>query len=314
MPDTSPTFLVGAERSGSTMVRLMLSHHPEVCWCNEFEYTVDPLALSPSEWPDVDEYEEWLETHRIFQDTGFVLDRSLPYPELVNSFLLQKMEQTGKKIVGATVHREFDQLLRVWPEARFIHLLRDGRDVARSCIRMGWAGNVWTGVRFWSEVEELWARMLPRIPPDRRTDISYETLVTDPEEALRPACRLIGVEYHPAMLEYPETTTYGAPDPGLAFQWRRKATQKEIRLLEAEIGDMLLERGYELSGDTPKRPGALERVALRVQDRWASHRFRQRRFGFRLWATDLLSRRLGLRGTQRRVQLRINDIVRSQLK
>lgn len=36
-----PIFLVGAERSGTTVLRLMLDHHPQIAWCNEFEYVVD---------------------------------------------------------------------------------------------------------------------------------------------------------------------------------------------------------------------------------------------------------------------------------
>lgn len=137
---TQPIFLVGAERSGTTVLRLMLDHHPQLAWHSEFEYAVDRISET-GEWPHIDEYHQWLAKQRIFLDLDFKLDHTLTYPQLINSFLVQKRDRDHKPIVGATVHRHFDKVLSIWPDARFIHIVRDGRDVARSCIGMGWAGN-----------------------------------------------------------------------------------------------------------------------------------------------------------------------------
>jgi len=82
-----PIFLVGAERSGTTVLRLMLDHHPQIAWCYEFEYVVDQISNN-GDFPQLEAYYEWLETHRIFQGTGFEVDRSLSYPQLANSLAL----------------------------------------------------------------------------------------------------------------------------------------------------------------------------------------------------------------------------------
>jgi len=169
----------------------MLGSHPKIAWCNEFEYAVDRISQS-GDWPNLDEYYEWLASHRIFLATGFEIDRSLTYPQLVNSFLVQKRDLEHKPIVGATVHRHFDRLLRIWPDARFIHLLRDGRDVARSCIGMGWAGNVWTGVGRWIEAECLWEQLSQIIPAERKIEVTYETLISEPVNTLTRLCEFIG--------------------------------------------------------------------------------------------------------------------------
>ncbi len=84
---SKPIFLVGAERSGTTVLRLMLSHHPQLSWCQEFEYVVDQVT-NEGRFPNLDQYYEWLETHRVFQARNFKIDHTLDYVELVNSFLL----------------------------------------------------------------------------------------------------------------------------------------------------------------------------------------------------------------------------------
>src|SRR4030095_2960604 len=98
------------------------------------------------------------------------VDRSLDYPGLMKSFVSQYGRRSRKPIHGATCHKHFDRLLRIWPRARFVHLMRDGRDVARSCIGMGWSGNVWCGAQRWIDAEELWAGLAERIDPARRHD------------------------------------------------------------------------------------------------------------------------------------------------
>src|SRR5690606_30898833 len=124
------------------------------------------------------------------------------YPTLLNGFLIQARDQAGKSLVGATVHRHFDRLLWLWPDARFIHLVRDPRDVARSCIGMGWAGNVWTGVERWVTAEQLWDRLRHRLTEARMLEVRYEDLLAAPDRVLARTCAFVGVDYAPAMLTY----------------------------------------------------------------------------------------------------------------
>ena len=308
-----PIFLVGAERSGTTVLRLMLDHHSQLAWCNEFEYVVDRI---PSEkgWPQLDEYYEWLETHRIFQATRFEIDRSLNYQQLVNSFLYQKRDRARKPLVGATVHRHFDRLLNIWPDARFIHIVRDGRDVARSCIGMGWAGNVWVGVERWLEAECLWDKLCHSIPQEQRIEVTYEDLISDPVKTLRSLCDFIGIAYESAMLSYPQMTTYDFPDPSFIGQWRRKLVEREVQLIESRIAHKLVERGYELSGLPMLRFNSLMIQRLRLQNWWARVKFRIKRYGLPLFILDYLLRHLGLNSWQKRIKLRLNDIETAHLK
>ena len=134
---TQPAFIVGAVRSGTTLLRLMLDHHPELAFHFEFEFGVDQVSANGM-YPEIDRYHDYLAQHRVFQMSGGKIDPDLDFRHLVNSFLEQKRVRDGKTTVGATVHHHIDRIQFLWPEAKYIHLLRDGRDVARSCMAMGW--------------------------------------------------------------------------------------------------------------------------------------------------------------------------------
>lgn len=310
---SQPIFLVGAERSGTTLLRLMLDGHPEMAWNEEFEYAVD-LMPKVEGYPDLSVYRQYLEDDLIFRLSGHAVDANLTYPELVDSFLVQKRNGQNKRFVGATVHRHFDRLLRIWPDASFVHLLRDGRDVARSVIEMGWAGNLWTGCERWIEAEQLWETVSKSITAVRHITVRFEDLIRDPVKVLTRICEFCGVKYHSDMLGYPKHTTYKPVDPKKITSWRDKLFEEEIRLAEARIDSMLVERGYELSNlsrltITPK----MER-RLRRQDYWFRLHFRLRRCGYGLVLQDYLTRRLGLRRWHNKVKSQLDAIAIAHLK
>lgn len=307
-----PPFLVGAERSGTTMLALMLDSHPGISWGGEMQYLVD--CRPNGEWPSSEAYCEWLEADRGFRLSQLDVDRSLSHREIVRSFLQQKQARAGKPLVGATVHQHFDRLLDLWPDARFLHLVRDPRDVARSVIRMGWAGNTWVAAERWLEAETLWDRVQSRVSPERTIEIRFEALVANPPQVLADVCKFLGLEYDPAMLAYPEHTTYEIPDPSIAHTWTRKASDEDVQLAEAQVGALLESRGYERSDHPALEIGPADETRLRRQSRLAQVRYRIDEFGWPLFLAELVARRLGLEGLKRRLRLRQHDVVNRKLK
>jgi len=308
-----PIFLVGSERSGTTLARLMLDHHPLLAFFCEFEYSI--LRVSDEgEWPDLEDYIKYLEADRIFQAARVTIDKTLAFPHLVNSFLVQKRDRDAKPFVGATVHYHFDRLLRIWPDARFIHLLRDGRDVARSSIEMGWAGNMYTAVDQWIHAESLWEEMCKKLPESRRIEVRYESLVSEPVETLTRICNWMGIPYDPEMLSYCERSTYGPPSPKAIGQWKRKLTPSEAALAEVRIGNMRQERGYELSGYPVPELTSKPLRRLKPQDRFYRANFRRKKYGTLLYMTDVLSRRAKHQPSARWTQRKIDKIDTLNLK
>lgn len=313
-----PVFLVGAERSGTTLLRMMLDSHPQLAFLFEFQYAVKHMPAVDG-WPDLDEYRRHLEKDRIFQYAqqvlGLQINPDLDYPHLIDSFLRRKRDQDGKPFVGATVHYWFDRLLRIWPDARFIHILRDGRDVGRSRIEMGWAGNMYTAVTPWIEAEDLWARLSRELPADRQFEVRYASLISEPEATLTRLCTFLGLSYDPVMLDYTKTgTTYQPPSPELIGQWRHKLTPRQVQLAEARIGRMLTERGYELSGYPPLDVTPVMQRWLELQSRWYSAMFRRRRIGTPLFLAEIVTRRVGPHAWRTAIARRIHAIDSLYLK
>lgn len=309
----SGLFLVGAERSGTTMLRLMLDHHPLVAWQNEFEFAVDRIADS-GELPDTPSYLAFLAASRIFRATGYHADPALGYADLVRSFLDQRAARTGKHIVGATIHRNIGRILTVWPEARFIHLVRDPRDVAPSVIKMGWAGNCYHGVAGWQHAELEWDRLEQRLDPSRFVEIRFERLLADPRTQLTRACDLIGVPFDEAMLRFHEDTTYEPPDPSASTRWQGRLDARSIALIEARVGDLLVARGYDRAAPDARLPGPLLRAYLFVQNRAVRIRWRIRRYGLGLYLKAQFAKRFSPHARWPAVRERMQRIDQERLK
>jgi len=325
-----PVFLVGSERSGTTLLRLMLDHHPHMTFWAEFEYGVHGMD-SAGGYPNLASYYEWLQTDRNFLMDGPSIDRRLSYSELVNSFLLQFQALTNKPIVGATVHYNFDRLLKIWPDASFIHIVRDGRDVTRSCMKMGWAGDGWHGARRWLEAETLWDKLKMQLPEERRLEVRFEDLIYDNTGTLDSVCQFISkagtstvgdstvsastvgdsgaaLRYHPDMMNYARATDYGLPDASLVNQWHDRLSKREIQLIEARIAPLLADRGYALSGLPHLRVSKAGRIALKMQNKLGILSRRARKYGLPLVSADLVARRLGLNSVSDRIRKKFNVI------
>jgi len=305
-----PVFVVGAQRSGTTLLRLMLDHHPEISCPHEMDYLAG-LVSPAGDLPGVEPYRAFLQEHGSFRRSGLEIDPDLDFRALLDDLVLQ--HTAAQTVRCAVVHANIDRLLLLWPDARFIHMIRDPRDVARSCMRMGWTGNTWFGAERWLQVEREWDTLESRLAPDRHCEVRYEDLVTAPEASLRRLCEFLGVDWSGAMLTYDRDSTYALPTARLAEQWRAAPMARDVRLAEARLGDFLEKRGYAPS-ESPGQVGAIERMLLPADDKLRAWRFRARQFGALLALSEALSRRLGLTRWHARVSARLEAISTQNLR
>ena len=222
-------------------------------------------------------------------------------------------ERPEGKTLALCLHRDFVTAREVFPSARFLHLLRDPRDCARSAMAMGWAGNVYHGLGPWLRAEESWDRVQPQLRPDQYLEVRYEELVAEPQQVLTRICHFLGLPFAPQMLDL-SGTTYETPSVRFANQWRRSMSLADEALIVARVGELMRRRGYEPRPGVGGAPGYLVRCYLCVQDRWMRHRFRQRRYGARLYLRELLTRKLGWVSAHRAIAHDILEVDKRYMK
>ena len=308
-----PFFLVGCVRSGTTLLRLLLGHHPSICKCEEFDFSIEFFEDNQSP-PDISDFHTFLENHRGFRLSGYNIDKSLGYHDLMNSFLLQRQIEDDRPVVGATVHSGFHELAEIWPDAKFVYLRRDPRNVSRSIVKQGWAGTTWHGTLPWNKAETSWNEVRSRLGSMQWIEIHYEDLIADTVGTLEVILRHIGLDFDPEMLEIEKDTTYKRPDINEAQHWSKTASQEEIQLVEECAGDLLMNAGYERSHLPTLHIGGFKITQLKIRNRYNKIRNFVGRYGWRLWMLSVASRRLPFERFRTDIQLRIDDITNKNLK
>lgn len=306
-----PVLVFGALRSGTTVFRLMLNHHGGIRNPGEADFLFDHIARDPA---GVWRYDRpALEVDRVFLARGATLRPGLDGEALLADMIDQIRPADGR-LYALNIHRGIADAARLLPGVRVIRMLRDPRDVARSSIGMGWAGNTYFGVDHWIGTEREWDEAAPLIQPENVLELRYEALFRDLEGQLRRVCDFLGLPFSATMLDYHGNSTYEPPDPTLVEQWRRKLSPRDLALVEGKLGPLLTSRGYAPSGHAPVRPGLLERLALTAANKRDVWRFAIRRYGANVVLGEKITRRLGLRAAHRRIVLRQGEIAKRFLK
>jgi Sulfotransferase family len=306
----SLVFICGALRSGSTMVHLMLNHHPSIDNPGEFDFLFDQVGDDGS-FPRREEFHEWLEIERIFNSHHLKIDPALEVRELIRSFVAQL--QKADKVLALNIHRNFHRVPYVFPEAEYIHLIRDPRDVARSSIGMGWAGNVYYGVDHWVATEESWKVLRQQLQSEPHT-LRYENLVRDYPAELRSLCAYLEIPYSDEMLSYDRDSTYSAPDISLIEQWKRNQTHDEINEVESKAVDLMVAAGYACAGDPAFSLSSWRKIQLKLGNLVYRHSFAIKRFGLRLYVLEKIGRYLKLETLQKQTSLAFAEIEKQYLK
>ena len=145
-------------------------------------------------------------------------------------------------------------------DCKFIYLYRDGRDVALS-FQKAVVGekHIYHIARAWAKSQRLALQMRDILGADRFYNISYENLVADPETALKGLCKFMGKEYTPELLNFHQSNeaSNAASSSSLwgnvtkpvmkqnTQKFLKQATEEEITIFELVAGDVLDALGYE---------------------------------------------------------------------
>ncbi|HKJ73045.1 MAG TPA: sulfotransferase [Alphaproteobacteria bacterium] len=304
-------FVCGALRSGTTLLRLMLDHHPKISNPGEVDFLFDywdPRGEGGGSNLDV----ERLLNDRIFQSYDLALPSADSDLEILQSLAAQM--STNKPWLTLNTHRHFEKIPVVFPGAKYIHLLRDPRAVAVSSIGMGWAGNAYYGVDHWIDSERSFGRLREIVSADLIEEIRYDDLVIDAPGNLRRLCGFLNVDYDERMLQYPEDSTYGLPNARSLERWKDVVPTRQLEVLEGKLGAMLDSSGYAHMAAKVRKPNPAERVLLSLDNRYKRIRFNVRRYGAFLTISEQLTRWLRLKTLNGLIRRKIDRIIVAHLR
>jgi hypothetical protein len=200
----------------------------------------------------------------------------MTYADFVQGIFDLYGHRQGKRLVGEKTPgyvRSITTLHSLWPRARFIHILRDGRDVCLSILAWRradraagrfptWAEDpVMTTAFFWDWNVRLGRERGAALGAELYREVSYEALVTQPADECAVLCQFLHLPYDGNMLRYHEGLT--RLEPGLDAKaawlpptaglrdWRRQMAATDVECFEAAAGDLLDELGYDRAYPSP---------------------------------------------------------------
>jgi hypothetical protein len=266
--------VLGVRRSGTTLLRVMLDRNPELAVPDE-SYFVPQLARRHRGVVDPDAFLDDLRRLPTLAEWGLEPDAvaarlrpGMPAGEAIAAVFATYAAERGKPRWGDKTPlymQHLPVLERLFPDARYVHLIRDGRDAALSFLSVpaglmteGW-GHPRDARGFacqWA-TEVVAARVLgARVGPSRYLELRYEALVADTEAALRAICAYADLVYDPGMLDYVGRTDsarkahqqrLNEPPRAGVRAWRTEMSDDDRRRFEEVAGALLDELGYEVA-------------------------------------------------------------------
>jgi hypothetical protein len=275
--NSAPFFIVGSGRSGTTLLRMILSAHsrlsipPETWYLNKLQDLLElDRPLLPQEvervvrvmtghyrWPDLE-----ISTDAFRSKVGNMTSPGLR--DIVELVYLEYLERSGKSRWGDKTPGYIElvpQLAHLFPGAKFIHVVRDGRDVAKSFQVRRWSGRwLHQNADEWLTAMHYGKRWKNSTLAPEFLEVRYEDLVLDQDNQVRVICEFLGEQFEPQMLSWQHDVerqvptreahiheklgrTPNASDVG---RWKSEMSAREILVSEAFIGPLLKAHGYEL--------------------------------------------------------------------
>jgi Sulfotransferase family len=269
-------FFVGCGRSGTTLFRAIFDSHPRMSIPGESHvlavllrrrHRYERMGFQTAEFLD-----------DVLANRPFRRNWNLPETELRNSMMsapprdtadgirrmfsfhaeLAGKDRYGDKTPAHVLH--IPMLASIFPESRFVHIIRDGRDVALSYVDVAW------GPRSVEEAALRWKRFVGAgrqaavaLGSSRYREVRYEDFLRDPEATVRSLCPYLDLEFEDSMLSYfnraetligssryPESHQHLKLPPTTGLRdWRTDMSRGNVEMFEALAGDQLSELGYE---------------------------------------------------------------------
>jgi hypothetical protein len=283
-----PFFVVGSPRSGTTLLRFILSSHPRIYIPAETGF----IPFLPHKARGLLTFAQvtalLARIGRLNREwDGLVQDlpsfyQALPGPTLehvLDALYQRKIRghgatRWGDKTPSYVLH--ISTLNEIFPTAQFIHVIRDGRDATLSAQKK-WGAQSWYMdnyylLRNWVRAVERGCAAGRELGAGRYHEVRYEALVQRPGPTIESLCTFLGEEFHPGMLEHTRLArTQIGPGGHIEVRepissasvgrWKDQMSAFDRKMADRVAGTTLSALGYESAGETALSVG--EGIRLR---------------------------------------------------
>ncbi len=273
-PQKEPMFIVASGRSGTTMLRIMFNNHSCINMPSAAYFLPQLMERLPLNSPlseeqkrlafdllsNHEEWESWADAPERLWDTISSLQQPL-LGQLIGAIFHNCNNPENKPRWGSktlSLNTKMESVHQVFPNAKFIHIIRDARDVCLSLrnayLRQpdndSWrrkGQSISKATSHWCTNVEAIVQSGKKLGPDLYLEIRYEDLVLKTEETLKQVCAFIGEEYDSKMLSFYNTGPIKEkeidfpkirrpPEPSDTARWRTEMNLVEVALIEAYAG------------------------------------------------------------------------------
>ncbi len=301
-------FIGGCPRSGTTLLQRMLDNHPQLAVANDTHFIPRALRHTSKELyraalgsqrieltdaivKNVREYHRFYRLGLSDYEFNQARARSTTYRELVAALFDEFARKQDKPFAGEKTPdyvRYVPLLHELFPIAKFVHIVRDGRDVALSLLNWAQPDKGPGRLDWWNQdaiaTSALWWQRFAGVEiesGDWNATIRYEDLLDNATDVLEQVAEMLGLPFDHAMLQFhrgkpnhgkPTSDEHGSaksrwlPVTRGLRDWRTQMSADDVAVFELLAGDLLQKFGYELSGNSPSE-GCQER-ALAAQEWW----------------------------------------------
>jgi hypothetical protein len=294
-------FFVGCQRSGTTLLRAMFDSHPTMAVAHH-SYFISTLGRIRRKYERRHGFateafladlfaHAWFQRWNLPQDAVRSVIRMPPprdYAEAVRRVLALYARHQGRDRYGDKTPRyvlDMRMIADLLPEAKFVHLIRDGRDVALSLVNVDFGPrDIASAALYWKARVTEGGQAGRRLGRQRYREIRYEDLIKNPEAEVSALCTFLDLTFDRRMLLYhqrfPEIVATTAwpeshqhlslpPTKGLR-DWRREMDHGDLDAFNIVAGDLLEELGYDSA--IPRPSARSHAIALARISRYRAKR------------------------------------------
>lgn len=271
-----PVFIVGAQRSGTTLLRMLLNAHSLIAIPEEARFLM-PLLVQEKlangfKGDDFEKLVSYMRASEEFQlwnyDNGAFLAELERMNEIGLTDFVDKLYSSYARSEGkcywadkSLFFRRIDILARMFPQGSFIHIVRDGRDVFDSWRKMDASKDCAPAAALdWRLKLRFIERAFDQLPVNRTLTIRFEDLLLDAEGVARSTCDFLGVDYEEDMLDFHKKSRRYVGDhhsqlifkpieSGNQSKWRNNLSHAEKVAFDLIAGRQLDRYGYGRSDE-----------------------------------------------------------------